>query len=305
MHILTEGGSLLIFSGVLLAYWLIQAAVMLRRLAGDPVLSPDPPPLASAPLVSIVLPVRDEARNIEACIRSCQGQTHRNWELIIVDDRSADQTSELARSLREGDRRIRLLSNHSDPPPDWSGKVFANTQGAREARGEWLVFTDADTRHHPAHLQSALSYCLNRGVELLTVFPGLECPTFWEKVIQPFVFWLMWDYYPPAAANRPGGRRGGASGTFFLVKREAYERMGGWASVHDCIPDDVAFMERAQELKIAAHIVIGATIRVRMYHGFRESFAGWSRYMLSGANNNILIALLAIFYSAAFNVAPF
>ncbi|MFH1039105.1 MAG: glycosyltransferase family 2 protein [PVC group bacterium] len=306
MSILLKEGIFFAVSAILAIYWLIKLALLFYRLRIDPCLSTEPEEAPGGPLISIVIAVRDEERNIEDCIRSFQKQTYRNWEMIIVDDRSRDRTAEIVQGLLDGDPRIRLIKNTENPPASWSAQVYANGKGVTESRGEWLVFTDADTRHHPAHLQSALAYCLRNRAEVLTILPGQICRGFWENTLQPFIFWLFWDYFPPRSTNKKTCRRAGASGTFFLVRRGAYETIGGWASVHNTIPDDVAFMERAKSLGLNAHLVIATrTLQVRMYQGFRESFDGWSRYMLSGANNNILIALCEILYALAFNLLPF
>lgn len=305
-EILSREGALVILAPILAGFWLIKFVQMLRRLPRDPQLSTDPPSPPVSPLLSIVIAVRDEERNIEDCIRSFQAQTYGNWEMIVVDDRSRDRTAEIVRRLATGDPRIRLLGNTEDPPPNWSAQVYANGKGVKESRGEWLVFTDADTRHHPAHLQAALAYCLKNRIAVFSILPGQICRGFWENTIQPFIFWLFWDYYPPRTVNRENCRRAGASGTFFLSRRDAYETIGGWASVHNAIPDDLAFMERAKALGLSAHLVIASrTLKVRMYHGLQESFDGWSRYMLSGADNNIAVALLEIFYALVFNFFPF
>ncbi len=306
MHILLQEGVVFGVSAILAVYWLFKFILLFYRFRVDPVLGTDPEETPEKPLVSIVIAVRDEERNIEDCIRSFQKQTYSNWEMIVVDDRSRDGTAEIVEKMRGEDPRIRLIKNTENPPPDWSAQVYANGKGVTAARGEWLVFTDADTRHHPAHLRSALAYSLRNRAVVLTVLPGQICRGFWENTLQPFIFWLFWDYFPPRSLNRPACRRAGASGTFFLVRRDAYETIGGWASVRNTIPDDVAFMERAKALGLRAHLVTATrTLHVRMYQGFRESFEGWSRYLLSGANNNILVIPAEIIYALGFNLLPF
>ncbi len=306
MHILLQEGVVFGVSAILAVYWLFKFILLFYRFRVDPFLGTAPEQTPESPLVSIVIAVRDEERNIADCIRSFQKQTYPNWEMIVVDDRSRDKTAEIVRGLGDADPRIRLIKNTENPPPDWSGPVYAKEKGVTESRGEWLVFTDADTRHHPAHLRSALAYCLRNRAAVLTVLPGQICRGFWENTLQPFIFWLFWDYFPPRSLNRSTCRRAGASGTFFLVRRDAYETIGRWASVHNTIPDDVAFMEQAKALGLNAHLVIATrTLQVRMYRGFRESFEGWSRYLLSGANNNILIVPAEILYALGFNLLPF
>lgn len=306
MEILSKEGVFLIISAVLALYWLIKFAMMIRRLRVDPILSKRPVKIDVTPLISIILAVRDEERNIGDCILSFQNQTYSNWEMIIIDDRSRDGTAYIVEEMQKKDSRIRLVRNMEEPPLNWNGKIYANGKGVEDARGEWLVFTDADTRHHRAHLQSALAYCLHKNAAVLTILPGQICRGFWENTIQPFIFWLFWDYFPPRSLNKKKCKRAVASGTFFLVRRDTYETIGGWASVHNTIPDDVAFMERAKSLNLSAHLVLATrTLRVRMYQGFAESFEGWSRYMLSGANNNILIVFFEMLYALAFNFLPF
>lgn len=306
MEILSREGFVFVISMVLAVYWMIKLVMMLPRLRRDPILSTEPVETGASPLISIIIAVRDEEEDIGGCIRSLQGQTYTNWEMVIVDDRSRDRTAKIIEEFQMGDPRIRLIKNTDEPPLDWNGKVYANGKGFKEARGEWLVFTDADTRHHPAHLRSALAYCLKCDVAVLTVLPSQICRGFWENTLQPFIFWLFWDYFPPRSINRNGNKRAGASGTFFLVWRDAYQTMGEWGSVRNIIPDDVAFVERAKALGLSAHLVIATrTIGVRMYRSLAESFEGWSRYMLSGANNNILVVFLEVLYAMGFNILPF
>lgn len=306
INILSREGALVILSLVLAGYWLIKFLQMIWRMPRDPQLATAPPSPADSPLISIVIAVRDEEENIEDCLCSFQGQTYKNWEMIVVDDRSRDRTARIVERVAAEDPRIRLISNTQDPPADWSGQVYANGKGVKQTRGEWLAFTDADTRHHPAHLQAALAYCQTNRASVLSILPGQICRGFWENTIQPFIFWLFWDYYPPRTLNREKCRRAGASGTFFLVRRDAYETTGGWAAVRNTIPDDLAFMERAKSVGLTAHLVIATrTLKVRMYEGLSESFQGWSRYMLSGANNNIAIAFLEVIYALVFNIFPF
>jgi len=160
MDILLKEGVLFVVSVVLAAYWLIKFVMMLRRLRADPVLSTEPVETDVSPLISIIIAVRDEERNIRDCIRSFQDQTYTNWEMIIIDDRSRDRTTKIIEEFQKDDSRIHLIKNTEEPPANWSGQVYANGKGVKEARGEWLVFTDADTHHHPAHLRSAFAYCL-------------------------------------------------------------------------------------------------------------------------------------------------
>ena len=133
------------------------------------------------PLVSIVLPARDEARNIRACVESLLAQDYPAFELIVVDDASSDATprvlEEIARThARAGRMRVVRLDSL---PPGWAGKPHALDAGATRARGEWLLFTDADTRHEPAALRTAVSQASAGGADLFSLLTAQELPDFW------------------------------------------------------------------------------------------------------------------------------
>jgi len=118
MYILSKEGVIFVISIVLAVYWLLKFFMMLRRLRIDPILSIEPVEIVAAPLISIVIAVRDEERNIEDCIRSFQGQNYANWEMIIVDDCSRDRTAEIIEEFQKDDHRVRLIRNTDRPPED-------------------------------------------------------------------------------------------------------------------------------------------------------------------------------------------
>src|SRR5215213_3545152 len=157
--------------------WLAPFAAIPRLANTRPNLSDVP--AIDGPPVSVIIPARNEARTIETVVRSVLAATYRQLELLVVDDRSTDDTALLVGGLAARDTRVRLI--HGEPLPDgWYGKPWACAQGARAAAGAILLFTDADTRHEPELIGRAVGALEAERVDLVTVSPHQRCVTFWE-----------------------------------------------------------------------------------------------------------------------------
>ena len=144
----------------------------------------------NGPLVSVIIPARNEARNIERCVRSVLATTYPNLEVIVVDDHSTDGTRDIARRIAAGDQRLAVIPA-PDLPPGWFGKQWACASGALVASGSLLCFTDADTTHAPDLLPRSVNEMRARHVDLLTVAGAQEMRGFWERIIQPQLFALL------------------------------------------------------------------------------------------------------------------
>ena len=239
---------------------------------------------ADAPLVSVIIPARNERRNIERCVRSILASTYTRLEVIVVDDHSTDGTGELARAIAGNDSRLRVI-NAPDLPSGWFGKQWACTTAAKAARGEILVFTDADTRHAPDLLPRVINAMHSRNADLLTLAGDQEMHTFWERVIQPQMFALISIRYGGTEhvshARKPADVI--ANGQFIAVRRSVYDAVGGHALVHDRVDDDLSM---AQEFVRAGHrIVLLLAIgrfSTRMYTSLREIVGGWRKNIYAG-----------------------
>jgi len=240
-------------------------------------------PLTTGPLVSVIIPARNEARNIERCVRSVLATLYSPIEVIVVDDSSTDDTA--ARVEPAAGRRLRLVHG-IDPPPGWFGKQWAIVQGYRVATGELLLFTDADTRHEPELLPRSVRALQAESVDLFSVLPRQEMRSFWERLIQPHVFFAL------------GARAGNiarinrtrvdwnaiANGQFILTTRAAYESAGTHEAVKHSIADDLALAQsyvRSGKDIFLAHAQDFMT--TRMYGSLREIIAGWSKNLALGA----------------------
>ena len=241
------------------------------------------------PLVSVIIPARDEGGNIEACVRSVLATAYRPVEVIVVDDRSSDATAEiveqLARALPpEAAGRLRLVRG-ADLPGGWFGKPWAIVQGYRVARGDLLLFTDADTRHHPELLPRTMRALAQEGVHLVSVLPRQETVTFWERLVQPHVL--------VALASRVGDLRrvnrtriewdAIASGAYILTTRAAYEQVGTHEAVKQSVAEDVALAQRYVRQRLDIFLTHGPQyMSVRMYQSLAGIIEGWSKNLALG-----------------------
>jgi len=254
---------------------LLVSSAYSRRAIRQPARTPA---ATGAPLISVVVPARDEERDIEQTLRLLRAQEYPSLEIVAIDDRSRDGTAAAMARAAEDDPRVTIISG-SEPPADWLGKPWACAQGAAQARGDWLCFTDADVRFEPAALSTAIAFAESSGHGGATLSPRLVCGTFWERTVQPVATLAITALVaPPALSQRPDAPIALAAGAFILVRRELYERAGGHAAVRDRVADDLALgraIKRAGGLLVLGHG--DDLLEVRMYHGHRELWRGWRK----------------------------
>jgi chlorobactene glucosyltransferase len=248
------------------------------------------PPRKGAPggpgrLVSVIVPARNEAANIEACVRSITSSVDVDFEVIVVDDRSEDDTADIVRALEPGRaRRLHLLSG-AELPAAWLGKPWACAQGAAVAEGELLLFTDADTRHGPELLTRAVRGLQEEGADLLTLMGSQVLESFWERVVQPQIFMLMLLRFPrlEAMARSPGWRNAIANGQYMLFRRAAYDALGGHEGVRDEIAEDLALAQRVKRSGLQLRIrAAQSDLATRMYRSLPHMVEGWSKNLMMG-----------------------
>ncbi|HYC31205.1 MAG TPA: glycosyltransferase family 2 protein, partial [Gemmatimonadales bacterium] len=221
--------------------WLVPFAGLARLAVNRPNLSDTPP--AEGGLVSVVIPARNEERTIDTVVRSVLRSAYAPLEVLVVDDRSTDATADIVRGLAAGDDRLRLLEG-APLPGGWYGKPWACHQGAVAARGELLLFTDADTRHEPELIGRAVGALRRERADLVTVSPYQRCDSFWERVVMPQIWILLGFRYHPAAVNRARSERDViANGQFILMPRASYDAIGTHAAVRREVAEDLALAQ--------------------------------------------------------------
>ncbi len=265
--------------------WLIPFSALVRLADNRPNLS-DVPPIEGTP-VSVIVPARNESAAIETVVRSILASTYRPFELLVVDDRSTDDTASIVERLAAEDARLRLV--RGAPLPDgWYGKPWACEQGARAAGGELLLFTDADTRHEPELLGRAVAALGRARADLVTVSPHQRCVTFWERLIMPQIWVLLGLRYHPLRVNRARRERDViANGQFILTPRAAYEAVGTHAAVRHEVAEDLALAQGY--LRHGRRVFFAFAERLmetRMYQNLPQLIEGWSKNVYLGGRRS-------------------
>lgn len=244
----------------------------------------------NVPEISVIVPARNEETNLPACLSSIVSQSGARFEVIVVDDESTDNTRGIAGSFAD----VRLIT----PGPlrdGWSGKNNAVCAGARVSRGEWLLFTDADTVHRPGSLARSLAEAKRRHADLLSYSPEQEVKTFWEKTAMPVIFAELASTYHPDSVSDPNSPAVAANGQYILVRRTAYDAIRGHASIGNNLLEDVAL---ARAMKRSGRRIFfrygGDAVRTRMYRTFEQLREGWTKNLALLFQSPVRLAFLRL-----------
>ena len=241
-----------------------------------------------APLVSIVIPARNEARNIERCVRAALAATYPRLEVIAVDDHSTDETGAILRRIASGDGRLSVVVP-TPLPPGWFGKQWACTAGAERSTGEIIAFFDADTQQAPDLVPRAVNGMRSRSADLLTVAGSQELGSFWERMIQPQIFAIMLMRYGGTESVNASTRATEkiANGQCIFVQRRAYLDAGGHGAVRDKVAEDLALAQLWFTTGRRSFLVLGLTqLSTRMYTSLRELVEGWGKNIYAGGRDS-------------------
>ncbi len=240
-------------------------------------------PALSQATVSAIIPARNEEAIIAACIESLVRQQEIS-EIVVVDDQSSDGTAGVVRSLMSKYPRLRLLQ--TDRLPDgWVGKNHALWTGVQQAKGDWLLFTDADAEHQSNSAARALQIAQEHGAALVSFSPEQVTENWYEKALIPYIYLRLAKFFSYDKVNDQKSSVAAANGQFLMIRREVYDAIGGHAGVAGEVLEDVAI---AMRVKAAGHrIWFGSgkgIVRVRMYRSFDAMWQGWKKnlYRLIG-----------------------
>lgn len=234
---------------------------------------------APAGLVSVLIPARDEERNLAACISSVLRQGEIVLEVLVYDDHSLDATASIARGYAKRDGRVRVLAGE-ELPGGWCGKSYACSRLALEARGRWLLFLDADARlADDSSVARMSSEATRRGVTLLSCWPAQTALSFWEKMLMPMLNFVVLTLFPaPLSLVRMDESLGLAHGACLLLERESYERVGGHALVRGEIFEDTRLAQLWRARGERGVCLDGSgVVRVRMYGSLQEIWRGFQK----------------------------
>lgn len=258
----------------------------------------------SQPRVSVLIPARNEKDNIEKCIKSVLDQSYQNFELIILNDNSTDNTLELITSFKSD--KINII-NGKPLPDDWVGKNYACHQLQNAATGEYLLFLDADTVLETGCLASALNFSIKKRSGLLSVMPLEESFTFWEKTVIPMLYFALMVFLPVPLIERSKRKEiAVGNGQFMLFSRKCYDIIGGHESLKNRIVEDVWLAKRVKEFKEKLVFADGTElIKCRMYKNLDEVWNGFSKNFFAGLSfSKTGLAVFVVMYFLLF-IFPF
>jgi chlorobactene glucosyltransferase len=236
------------------------------------------------PVVSVVLPARNEQDNIQKCLDSLLRQDYHNYEIIAVNDCSIDATGQILHKVAatNSEREITII-NLERKPAGWVGKNWACFQGYKRSSGQVLLFTDADTIHATDTISLAVRHMIDEKLDALTARPRITSDNTLTKIVLPLVWMVSHIAFSALKVNNPKSKTGFVFGGFYLITREVYESLGTHQSVKGEIAEDLAIGEK---LKLGKH-------RLRMFLGEENIQASWaldSRSLHSAIQRTIVSA---------------
>ncbi len=300
--------STIIFIGApLILYWLHSQAAL------DVVTVPVPAP-PGGPLISVLIPARNEENNIRRCVEAVLAQDYPNFEVLVLDDRSTDATPAILVELTKHESRLPRWRRASgiahgrhdaarlvvlfgaELPAGWAGKPHALHQAAQSATGQWLCFLDADTFLEPNALSATLAMAEQTGADLYTMMTTQVMGTFWEKAVLPLVLTALSVGFSPRKVNDSRKRDAVANGQFILIKRSVYDAIGGHAAIKNQIVEDKAISEQVKWNGYRLILANGHTLaKTRMYTSLSSLWEGWTKNIYLGLKDSPGMLLLGVF----------
>ena len=247
------------------------------------------PPLETYPLVSILVPARNEEKNITTCVQSLLAQTYPSFELLVLDDQSTDNTYSILEEISTSNPNLTVLEGQP-PSEDQVGKNWACTQLANQAQGDLFLFTDADTFHQPNTLKELVNALVGEQADLITGFPYQQVHSWGEKLLVPFFSWALTCFIPLWVSYRFRLHiLTSAVGQMMLFQRAAYFSVGGHNNVSSSIVDDLSLARHIKSTGLRCRVVyITDLISCRMYKSSREACNGFVKNLFAAFEFRLL-----------------
>ena len=258
------------------------------------------PEIFDGPLVSVLIPARNEEKNIERCLKSLQNQLYKNYEILVINDNSTDNTENILSRIAAEDSRIKVF-NGKPLPDDWYGKPFALHQVSGYAKGEILLFTDADTIHTPASISWAVTNMQNLKVDMISGYIGQVFVKLGEVITVPLMFFLT-GFVIPLFINRFTKLScfSAAIGQFIVIRHTVFKAIGGCETFKKKTSEDI-YMARYVKRKGYKTRFLNITeyVKCRMYKGYISAVEGIGKNIFDFLGKSTLVLVLmaiAVFF---------
>ncbi len=248
--------------------------------------------LNGTPLISVLIPARNEENNISNCINSIINQSYPNIEVIVLDDNSEDNTYNVVKTISENNSKIKIIKG-KPLPSGWKGKNWACQQLSEHANGDYLLFLDADVLLAPHAITYALHLMFKYTLNALSSFPTQITNSFGEKIIVPLMKWLLLSFLPLRLVYSSSNKSFlAANGQFFMFTKETYNLIGKHYAVKDKVVEDMEFALLLKNYQLKLMTTIGAdAVFCKMYNSFSSAFLGFSKNYYPGFKVNALTFL--------------
>jgi chlorobactene glucosyltransferase len=232
-------------------------------------------------------------------------QDYPNFEVIAIDDHSTDRTGDIMRNLAQENSRLKVLKAEG-LPEDWLGKPFALHQAFKVAKGEYLLFTDADPVFKPTALNTAVHVMRERELDVLTLMPKAEFGSFWERAVQPVIFGFIASLTRFKNVNDPDHKSAMGFGAFLMFRRSAYEKIGGHEAGKSDVLEDVLITKRAKRAGLKLFVADAKQLfSIRMYFGLKEIWFGWEKNMFFAMKESVVKATYNVAVVLGFVFTPY
>lgn len=237
------------------------------------------------PYLSVLIPARNEDNNISICLNALINSTYKNLEIIVLDDASTDRTFKVVSEFKNKYSKIELITG-KPLPSYWLGKNWACYQLAQRAKGELLLFLDADVQITDQALCYVVQTFLDKKVKMLSIFPTQIIKSFGEWLVVPLMDWMLLTFLPLKKIYTSGEPSlAAANGQFMLFEREMYFKLGGHLAVRHKIVEDMAFVKIFKSEGVKVITLLGNDlIKCRMYNDLGTAVSGYTKNFYSGFN---------------------
>ena len=261
--------------------------------------------LASYPYISVCVPARNEERDIKNSVESLLNQDYPNFEVIVVDDNSNDNTARIVYSMIEQYPNLIFIAG-AQLASGWTGKPYALHQAYQRSRGQYLLFTDADLRYQSHALKTAMYTMIRKDLDLMTLMPAAIFGSFWERAVQPVIFGFIAALTNFRKVNSENHQSAMGFGAFLLFKKEAYQKIGGHLSVANEVLEDIMIARKTKSNGLSVLVADGKNLfSIRMYHSMKEIWVGWRKNIFLAMKSSIFRASYYMVMVLCFLLTPY